>query len=116
MCDKQKGLWTWNPVQSIKQTINHWQVEDVSIFLKYCCPGCEYNNENLSKFEDHAVENHENSLALFFNQRKIKVEKLNSFEFYDCKDISAKSNEEESSQETIQIESKAMLIEEQPHL
>jgi hypothetical protein len=26
---------------------NAWTVKDVSVFLKYCCPECDYNNSNL---------------------------------------------------------------------
>jgi hypothetical protein len=35
---------------------NVWTVKDVSVFLKYCCPECDYNNINLEMFKEHALE------------------------------------------------------------
>ena len=31
---------------------NLWKVDDVSVFLKYCCPECDYNNSNLKMFKE----------------------------------------------------------------
>ncbi len=44
---------------------NPWSVEDVSVFLKYCCPECDYSNETLKIFTDHALSNHIKSTVLF---------------------------------------------------
>ena len=44
---------------------NLWMVEDASVFLKYCCPDCEFADENLSNFTDHAIANHKDAFALF---------------------------------------------------
>ena len=44
---------------------NPWSVEDAAVFLKYCCPECEYNSEDLNVFSIHALENHERSTTLF---------------------------------------------------
>ena len=44
---------------------NPWCVEDPSVFLKYNCPECDYNNCSLKVFSDHALENHEKSSILF---------------------------------------------------
>ena len=44
---------------------NPWSVEDVSIFLKYHCPECDYFDGNLEMFSDHALENHIKSMVLF---------------------------------------------------
>ena len=44
---------------------NPWSVEHSSAFLKYCCPECEYKNETLDSFANHALQNHENAIAFF---------------------------------------------------
>ena len=36
-----------------------WSVENVAVFLKYCCPECDYNDGDLKIFSNHALENHE---------------------------------------------------------
>ena len=45
--------------------LNPWQGKDLSSFLKYCCPECEFNNDNLQSFSDHAFQNHSNATTLF---------------------------------------------------
>ena len=47
------------------QSSNPWNVSDASVFLKYCCPECDYINLSLPEFSDHALENHAQSIALF---------------------------------------------------
>ena len=44
---------------------NPWLVEDPSAFLKYCCPECDYKNEELLIFTNHALEKHVNASLLF---------------------------------------------------
>ena len=44
---------------------NPWSVEDVSVFLNYCCPECDYKNQDLNVFSEHALHNHFNATALF---------------------------------------------------
>ena len=61
---------------------NPWAVNDASAFLRYCCPECDYNNEDLKGFSDHAIENHERSSTLFpensnFNHQGIVPSGLN---------------------------------------
>ena len=46
-------------------TENPWDVSDASVFLKYCCPECDYCNKNLNEFSDHALDNHDKATALF---------------------------------------------------
>ena len=51
-----------------KRKINNpWNVNDVSDFLKYCCPECDFTDQNLPQFTDHALENHVLSNILFNN-------------------------------------------------
>ena len=41
------------------------------IFLKYCCPECDYQSTKLYNFEKHATKNHELSRILFENTNNI---------------------------------------------
>ena len=49
---------------------NPWSVDHASAFLKYCCPECEYRNETLDSFANHALQNHENAIAFFSELEK----------------------------------------------
>ena len=40
---------------------NPWAVEDPSVFLNYNCPECDYKNQDISAFSEHALENHMNA-------------------------------------------------------
>jgi hypothetical protein len=44
---------------------NPWSVNDASVFLKYNCPECDYNDGSLKVFSHHALENHVRSSILF---------------------------------------------------
>ena len=44
---------------------NPWSVDDASVFLKYNCPECDYNDGSLKVFSHHALENHDKSKSLF---------------------------------------------------
>ena len=57
-----------DPLQLEICDINPWQVEDVSVFLEYFCPECEYRHKSLQSFQQHALENHKNASGLFLNQ------------------------------------------------
>ena len=46
---------------------NPWSVSDASVFLKYCCPECDYSNKNLPLFSKHALKNHVLANTLFNN-------------------------------------------------
>ena len=48
-----------------RKTKNPWDVHDASDFLKYCCPECDYSDQNLPEFTYHALENHVLSNTLF---------------------------------------------------
>ena len=48
--------------------LNPWCVDDVSAFLNFCCPECNYHIPDIQMFSDHAAENHINSRALFGNE------------------------------------------------
>ena len=47
---------------------NPWEVSDASRFLRYCCPECDFRNENLQEFSEHALENHILANTLFVHK------------------------------------------------
>ena len=54
----------------LKMTDNPWNVADATMFLKYCCPECDYQITLLNTFEVHATTQHELS-SIFFENNKI---------------------------------------------
>ena len=54
----------------LKMADNPWNVEDATMFLKYCCPECDYQITHLNTFEVHATTQHELS-SIFFENTKI---------------------------------------------
>ena len=73
------------------QISNPWKVNEVSAFLKYCCPECTYNDSELNVFIEHAFENHEDSAVLFTENSDFKDPKENAqnneFDSKECLDI-----------------------------
>ena len=50
----------------VEETLsNPWSVDNVTDFLKFCCPECDYKIPDIQMFSDHAAENHTKSSALF---------------------------------------------------
>ena len=81
---------TRNPLKN--ENHNPWSVENVSDFLKYCCPEpeCDYSNQTLKVFTEHALENHTKAKVFFTAKnvakhfaldRIIKSEDPNNFEY-----------------------------------
>ena len=58
-------------------TKNPWNVSDSSLFLKYCCPECDFQCPHLYNFEEHALGTHELSKILFENN-SVKEEETSS--------------------------------------
>ena len=56
-----------------KSQFNPWAVTDVSVFLKYCCPECEFNDPILQYFADHSLTHHPNSSSLFIDENSIEL-------------------------------------------
>ena len=50
-----------------KMADNPWNVADATMFLKYCCPECDYQITHLNIFEVHATTQHELSSIFFEN-------------------------------------------------
>ena len=74
------------------QISNPWKVNEVSAFLKYCCPECAYNDSELNVFIEHALESHEDSSVLFTEKSYFKDPKEN-----------AENNEFDSKEECLDI-------------
>ena len=70
---------------------NPWSVEDATVFLKYCCPECEYSHQNLNSFTGHALENHDKAKMLFTlenDENNMAVIIKPELEFYPKEEIS----------------------------
>ena len=66
--------------------INPWMVYNVSDFLNYCCPECDFKEKNLHLFSDHALENHKKSCYLFEEVSiDIKENQIEENEYVDYK-------------------------------
>ena len=52
---------------------NPWNVSDASVFLKYCCPECDYQFVQLEIFVIHATKYHDLSKILF-EETKINID------------------------------------------
>ena len=55
---------------------NPWNVSDASVFLKYCCPECDYQFVQLEIFVIHATKYHDLSRILF-EETKINIDSKN---------------------------------------
>ena len=44
---------------------NPWNVENAAMFLKFCCPECEFTDKRLLSFTEHARKTHAKSSILF---------------------------------------------------
>ena len=51
---------------------NPWNVSDLSLFLRYCCPECDYKCEEAHLFCEHALDFHKKSNVLLENWRDEK--------------------------------------------
>ena len=64
--------------------MNPWNVSDLSDFLRYCCPECDYRCEQVHSFCNHAIEEHENAKVLIrkeqFEESQIEANQEIDFE------------------------------------
>merc|ERR1739842_140625 len=58
--------------QNCENENNAWAVENVSVFLKYNCPECYFNDSNLQIFTNHALTNHKNATTLFCAENDVE--------------------------------------------
>ena len=52
-------------MNSSKMTENPWQVDSIQEFLCFKCPECKFDSKEDAVFEEHAIENHPLSFAIF---------------------------------------------------
>ena len=78
-------------------------MDDASVFLKFCCPECDYQIPDLQMFHNHAIGNHTKATVLFgFEKSKkqihIKQEQFeletNEISYDDYEDTSYHQQEE----------------------
>ena len=62
-----------------KEDFNPWDVSDASVFLRYCCPECDYNCRRINNFSEHALQKHDRANALFSEPKLHKDLLLSSF-------------------------------------
>ena len=60
-----KCLFLFSIVAEELPEFNPWAVEDVSVFLKYNCPECKFNDNTLKGFTEHALERHPKAKSFF---------------------------------------------------
>ena len=77
---------------------NPWMVDNAATFLKYCCPECDFKENNLQLFSDHAIQNHENAYALFDDVSPdicAESEQIDTKSYIDFKNIDIKTETKE---------------------
>lgn len=83
---------------------NPWAVENVSVFLKYHCPECQFINNDLKMFTDHALANHEDATALFstevYEEPDIKMEIVENCVYCGFNECSCWNNETQNEVQT----------------
>ena len=65
-----KNIDSIDPLKIECEETNPSLVENISVFLKYCCPECDFNDAKLEIFTNHALENHSLSSLLFGKSMK----------------------------------------------
>ena len=100
---------------------NPWNVHAVSMFLKYCCPECDYQISELDVFELHATSCHELSKILFENVDKfgeakngfqIKEEVYDPLEYNDYSESKFNNWEEQQLETNLKEEADEHLLKE----
>jgi uncharacterized C2H2 Zn-finger protein len=69
-----------DPLKLENVYVNPWTtVKDLSEFLNYCCPECDYKDRFEQSFSYHALQNHKNSTTFFAsNKNKVSINKQNT--------------------------------------
>ena len=66
-----------NEEEVFENKVNPWVVPDASVFLKYCCPECEFKNAIFQNFANHALMHHPNALEdackLFLDENRVDL-------------------------------------------
>ena len=51
-------LYFFRMESEVDEKFNPWDVADLDIYLKYCCPECDSQHETKDFFVDHALLEH----------------------------------------------------------
>ena len=139
--DKSNINITFDPLKVEMRDSNPWLVEDVSSFLKYCCPECSYSDRDLETFSNHALGNHKSSVAFFsMDEVNIKTENqdydhdyfslestttdlsppdnsnmIQSFDGFDVKGIKVEKTDEELKKEVFESSNVSSVTEKRPY-
>ena len=62
---------------------NPWQVESIQAFYFLKCPECAFDTQDENCFQDHALENHPLSCALFGNGSKEDIKDNSTCQKFD---------------------------------
>ena len=83
-----------DPVKLEVAIKNPWLTEDVSDFLNYCCPECDFKHKDLKSFSNHALENHSHA-ADCIGIKNFKIEKIDEPPDPDDVKVEAEENYDE---------------------
>ena len=115
---KVENLVYKNPLKIEDSDENPWAVEDASVFLKYCCPECDFNHLDLQLFTEHAVEKHCKASTLF-TLEKYETNSINDYKIkqqgecgkcrLECYCSSEQMDKEDKNIDTINIKEEPIL-------
>ena len=71
---------------------NPWNVPNAAMFLKYCCPECDFKSKDGDHFERHALESHHKAKSFFIKSKNKKTEKTTSIKCIQVKTDSEHQN------------------------
>ena len=90
----------------VKNSLNPWSVEDVDVFLFYCCPQCDHRTKSKASFIEHAFLDHPES------KENVKTENLKIEPFLQEAALLVNIKEEETTFQLEQTEDLDYLFEE----
>ena len=90
----------------VKNPLNPWSVEDVDVFLFYCCPQCDHRTKSKASFIEHAFLDHPES------KENVKTENLKIEPFLQEAALLVNIKEEETTFQLEQTEDLDYLFEE----
>ena len=90
----------------VKNPLNPWSVEDVDVFLFYCCPQCDHRTKSKASFIEHAFLDHPES------KENVKTENLKIEPFLQEAALLVNIKEEETTFQLEQTEDLGYLFEE----
>ena len=94
---------------------NPWQVESIQAFYFLKCPECAFDTQDENYFQDHALENHPLSCALFEIKSNEDIIENSTYQEHDEDSLASAENRNSPSQNsTIDIKEKFRVDENEP--